>query len=157
VELCKGYVDLSMPKYVMKQLTRYAQPAPLKPQHCRFAPNPVTYGKDTQAPSPTDDSPLLDNAVKKRIQQIVGSFLYYAQAVNPTILMALSNIATQHRLNNSLTTCRHTPAPSYITAPWTWYSTSTLMRLISPPLKHKAVLVATSSLAVSLSTGILSN
>jgi hypothetical protein len=44
---------------------------------------------------PTDDSPLLDNAGKKRIQQVIGSFLYYARAVNPTILMALSNIATQ--------------------------------------------------------------
>jgi hypothetical protein len=74
----KGYVDLSMPKYVMKQLTRYAHPAPLKPQHCPFAPNPVTYGKDNQAPNTTNDSHLLDDTSKKRIQQIVGSFLYYA-------------------------------------------------------------------------------
>jgi hypothetical protein len=44
---------------------------------------------------PTDDSPLLDNARKKCIQQIVGSFLYYARAVDLTILMALSDIATQ--------------------------------------------------------------
>ncbi len=29
------------------------------------------------------------------LQQIVGSFLYYAQAVDPTILMALSEIALQ--------------------------------------------------------------
>jgi hypothetical protein len=58
-------------------------------------PNPITNGKDTQAPMPTDDSPLLDDAGKKCIQQVVGSFLYYARAVNPTILMALSNIATQ--------------------------------------------------------------
>jgi hypothetical protein len=53
------------------------------------------YGKDTQAPTPTDDSPLLDDASKKPIQQVVGSFLYYARAVDPTILMALSDIATQ--------------------------------------------------------------
>jgi hypothetical protein len=91
----KRYVDLSMPKYLMKQLTRYTHPAPLKPQHCPFAPNPITYGKDNQAPSPTDHSPLLDNSGKKRIQQIVGSFLYYARAFNLTILMVLSDIATQ--------------------------------------------------------------
>jgi hypothetical protein len=91
----KGYVDLSMSKYVMKQLTHYSHPVPLKPQHCPFTPNPVTYGKNNQAPNPTNNSPLLDNAGKKRIQQVVGSFLYYARAVNPTILMALSNIATQ--------------------------------------------------------------
>ena len=63
----KGYVDLSMPKYVMKQLTRYAHPAPVKPQHCPFSPNPITYGKDNQATTPADDSPLLNNAGKKRI------------------------------------------------------------------------------------------
>ena len=91
----KRYVDLSMPKYVLKQLTRYAHPKPSKPQHCPFSPNPITYGKDNQAPTPTDDSPPLDDAGKKRIQQIVGSFLYYARAVNPTILMALSDIACQ--------------------------------------------------------------
>jgi hypothetical protein len=91
----KNYVDLDMSKYVMKQMTRYAHPAPLKPQHCPYSPNPISYGKDNQAPTPTDDSPLLDAAGKKRIQQIVGSFLYYARAVDPTILMALSDIATQ--------------------------------------------------------------
>jgi len=34
-------------------------------------------------------------AGKKRVQQIVGSFLYYAWAVDPTILMALSEISSQ--------------------------------------------------------------
>jgi hypothetical protein len=91
----KGYVDLAMPQYVMKQLTCYAHSAPNKPQHCPFSPNLITYGKDNQAPTPADESPLLDNAGKKRIQQVVSSFLYYAVAVDPTILMALSNIATQ--------------------------------------------------------------
>jgi len=37
----------------------------------------------------------MDEAGKKRVQQIVGSFLYYAQAVDPTILMALSTISSQ--------------------------------------------------------------
>jgi hypothetical protein len=91
----KGYVDLSMPKYVMEQQTRYVHPAPVKPQHCPFSCNPITYGKDIQATTPADDSPLLDDAGKKGIQQVVRSFLYYARAVNATILMALSDIATQ--------------------------------------------------------------
>jgi hypothetical protein len=80
----------------MKQLTCYAHPTPDKPQHCPFLPNPITYGKDTQAPTmPANDSPLLDDAGKKPIQLVVSSFLYYVRAVNPAILMALSNIATQ--------------------------------------------------------------
>jgi hypothetical protein len=91
----KGYVNLSLPKYVMKQLTHYAHSAPVRPQHCPFFPNPITYGKDNQATTPADDSPLLNNAGKKRIQQVVGSFLYYARAIDTNILMALSDIATQ--------------------------------------------------------------
>ncbi len=67
----------------------------MKPQHCLYLPNPIEYGKDNQSPSPLDDSPLLDEAGKKHVQQIVGSFLYYAWAVDPTILMALSEISSQ--------------------------------------------------------------
>jgi hypothetical protein len=60
-----------------------------------YAPNPFKYGKDNQAPSHLDKSPCLNKAQKKRIQQIVGSFLYYAQAVVPTMLMSLSEIDLQ--------------------------------------------------------------
>ncbi len=74
----KRHVDLSMPAYVNKQLTKNSHFAPLKPQHCPYAPNPIKYGKYNQAPSPLDESPRLNKAQKKRIQQIVGSFVYYA-------------------------------------------------------------------------------
>ena len=84
-----------MVKYVIKQMTKYGHVAPLKPQHCPYSLNPIKYGIDNQAPSPLDDSPLLDAAGKKRVQQIVGSFLYYARAVDPTVLMALSEISSQ--------------------------------------------------------------
>jgi hypothetical protein len=107
-----------MSKYVivMKQLTCYAHPVPLKPQHCPFTPNPVTYGKDNQAPNPTNNSPLLDDTGKKRIQQIVGSFLYYAQAVDPTILMASSDIATQQSAPTKIT---KKPVEQFLDYMWT--------------------------------------
>ena len=89
------HVDLSMPAYVQKQLTRYEHKTPSRPQHCPYTPHPIKYGKDNQTVDPIDDSPPLDEAGKKYIQQVVGSFLYYARAVDPTILMALSDIATQ--------------------------------------------------------------
>jgi hypothetical protein len=84
----KHHLDLAMPVYVMKQLTKYSHVAPLKPQYCPYSHNSIKYGKDNQSPSPLDKSPCLDEAQKKRIQQIVGSFPYYAQAVDPTILVA---------------------------------------------------------------------
>ena len=88
----KHHVDLAMVKYVMKQLTKCDHLSPLKPQHCPYLPNPIKYRKDNQSTSPLNDSPLLDEARKKRVQQIVGSFLYNAWAVDSTILMALSEI-----------------------------------------------------------------
>jgi hypothetical protein len=91
----KHHVDLTMVKYFMKQMTKYGHTALLKPQHCPYLPNPIKYGKDNQAPSPIDDSPLLDGTEKKWVQKVVGSFLYHARAVDPTILMALSEISSQ--------------------------------------------------------------
>jgi hypothetical protein len=58
-------------------------------------PNPITYGKDNQATTPSNTTPLLNAAGKKCIQQIVGIFLYYAHTVNSTILLALAAIAAQ--------------------------------------------------------------
>jgi hypothetical protein len=84
-----------MPAYVAKQLLRYKHPHPTNPQHCPYNSNPIKYGQDNQATDPIDTSPKLDKANKKCIQQIVGSFLYYACTVNPTKLMALSAIASQ--------------------------------------------------------------
>jgi hypothetical protein len=57
-------VDLAMPAYVKKQLTKYSHVAPSKPQHCPYAPNPIKYGKDNQAPSLLDKSPCLNEAQK---------------------------------------------------------------------------------------------
>jgi hypothetical protein len=87
-----------MPTYVAKQLLRYEHPHPTKPQHCPYNQNPIKYGQDHQATDSIDTSPKLNKANKKRIQQIVGSFLYYACAVNSTILIALSAIANQQAL-----------------------------------------------------------
>jgi hypothetical protein len=91
----KRYVNIAMPAYVAKQLLWYEHPHPAKPQHCPYNPNSIKYGQDNQATDPIDTSPKLDEANKNCIQQIVRSFLYYACAVNPTILMALSAIASQ--------------------------------------------------------------
>jgi hypothetical protein len=48
---------------------------------------------NAQAPLPPDDTPKLDAKGIKCAQQIVGSILYYARAVDMMILMALSSIA----------------------------------------------------------------
>jgi hypothetical protein len=69
----KHWVDIAMPINAMKNLIRYKYPPPLKPQHSLYTPNTITYGKDNQAPTLSNTSPLLDVAGKKCIQQIFSS------------------------------------------------------------------------------------
>ena len=66
-----------------------------KPQHCSYTPAPKQYGANAKAPIPTDISPKLSNEEIKEIQRIVGSILYYARAVDITVLMAISSIASK--------------------------------------------------------------
>ena len=60
-----------------------------------YSPEPKKFGTEAQAPLPPDSSPKLDTKGIKRVQQIVGSILYYARAVDMTVLMALSAIAVE--------------------------------------------------------------
>ncbi|MGL5499878.1 MAG: Ty1/Copia family ribonuclease HI, partial [Plesiomonas shigelloides] len=50
--------------------------------------------QDIQMAEPEDETPILDKAGIKRIQQVVGVFLYYARAIDLTMLVALGTIAT---------------------------------------------------------------
>ena len=42
-----------------------------------------------------DNSPLLNKADQKYVQEVIGVFLYYARAVDMNILTALGSLATQ--------------------------------------------------------------
>jgi len=66
----------------------------LKPQHCLYLQNPIKYGKDNQGPSPLDDSPL-KMKYKKNVSNKLLAASCTTRAVDPTILMALSEISSQ--------------------------------------------------------------
>ena len=87
-----------MPNYAVKQLTRYRHKAPERPQNCPYDPPPRVYGRKSQEVLKEKASPPVSAEEKKYIQQIVGSFLYYAQAVDMTILHALSAIAAEQSI-----------------------------------------------------------
>jgi hypothetical protein len=88
-------VDISMPGYIKKKMQEYKHLIPEKIQNCPYSPEPKEFGSDTQSPLMPDATPVLDAGGIKRIQQIVGSILYHACAVNMTVLMALSSIAVK--------------------------------------------------------------
>ena len=64
-------------------------------QHCPYSPEPKRYGADAQSPLPQDISWKLNDKEIKQVQKIVGSILYYARAVDMTVLMRLSTIASE--------------------------------------------------------------
>ena len=99
-----NYVDVSMPGYVRKQLDRYQHPKPSTAQYAPHRWSVPSYGKIPDKVV-TDKSTPLDKKNTKLVQSISGAFLYYGRAVDPTILPALTDIAssqsspTEHTLN----------------------------------------------------------
>jgi hypothetical protein len=78
-------VDISMPGYIKKKLQEYKHIMPKKLQTCPYSPGPKRFGTEAQAPLPPNASPRLDAKGIKQVQQIVGSILYYARAVDMTV------------------------------------------------------------------------
>ncbi len=94
-DYCGCKVHISMPSYIDKALTQFQHERPKRPQnspHKHIAPN---YGAKAQYVEPDRISLLLDKEQKKYVQAVTGTLLYYARAVDPTILIALNVIATQ--------------------------------------------------------------
>ena len=86
------HVDVSIPNYIPKLLTKLKHPAP---KHKQFSPHTwttPTYGQKRQYAKIEKDSPYLDAKETKKIQQIAGSTLYYSKALDHSALPALTEI-----------------------------------------------------------------
>jgi hypothetical protein len=88
-------VDISMPGFIERALLRFKHEPPNRPQHSPHRAAAPVYGKQQQLTPEPDTTPLLDAADNKTIQEIIGTLLYYARAVDPTLLVALSTLSTQ--------------------------------------------------------------
>ena len=85
-------VSLSMPAYITKVLERFT-PSKLSGAPSPSIYTPPSYGARSQLTS-DDVSPALTPAAAKRIQEIVGSLLFYARGVDPTILPTVNLLAS---------------------------------------------------------------
>jgi hypothetical protein len=90
----KQQVHLHMPGYVKKALIQFGHQLQQK-QNQPFPHTPIKYGTKKQYAKEESQSPKLDKARKKFIQQVCGKFLFLARAVDGTILTPLSAIASQ--------------------------------------------------------------
>ena len=87
-------VDISMPNYI-NDLLKNIQHKDTKIEYAPHKNNVPAYGAKIQYADNIDTSPVLPDGDKKQIQKIIGSLLYYGRAVDPTILVALSTLASQ--------------------------------------------------------------
>jgi hypothetical protein len=75
-------------------LQKYQHATPTFPQNALYNAAAIQYGAKVQRVE-TDTSAPLSKSKIKRVQDIVGTLLYFAWAVGPTLLAALSTIATK--------------------------------------------------------------
>jgi hypothetical protein len=88
-------VDLSMPGYIKAALHKYQHPAPVRPEHAPHTWNPPIYGAKTQFVSDPTPSPAISDKDVNKLQQLTGTFLYYARAVDPTLIMPINVLASE--------------------------------------------------------------
>jgi len=82
-----------MPGYIEAALQRFQHPMPPAPEHSPHGWQRPVYGMAQQmAPAPDATTPLPATGIT-RLQQIIGTLLYYARAVDPTLLVALGSLA----------------------------------------------------------------
>jgi hypothetical protein len=88
-------IDISMPGYVKRALECFKHNAHGRPQHSPHAWQRPQYGKQPQMPPDFDDSTILPPSELTRIQEIVGTFIFYGRAIDSTMLVALGTIASK--------------------------------------------------------------
>jgi hypothetical protein len=84
-----------MPGYAQNALQKFKHPHPKRNQHSPFPATTPQYGAKVQLTEPLDTSPAMTPESKHRLQQIIGTFLYYSRAVDPTMAVALSDLGSQ--------------------------------------------------------------
>jgi hypothetical protein len=92
-----------MPGYIAAVLHIFQHPHPAHPQHAPYKMQPINYGAKVQFAMPDDTTTPLTDAEKLTFQQVIGCFLYYARSVDPTMLMALSTLASEQATDTAAT------------------------------------------------------
>jgi hypothetical protein len=91
--------------YIAKALQNFQIPTPTCPQH---APSPFTepiYGRQIQLAPEIDQSEPLNPKEITRLQENIGVFLYYGQAIDNTMPVALGSLAAAQS-RGTLTTAK---------------------------------------------------
>ena len=82
-----------MPGYIDKALTKF-QHCPTTPQYSSHEYPRPNFGQKVQYASDPDISGKTTPKQTKHVQSIAGTFLYYSRAIDPTMIVALNEIAS---------------------------------------------------------------
>jgi hypothetical protein len=84
-----------MAGYIDRALHRFQHPKPPKPEHSPHPWQRPIYGAKTQYATSPSDTVALDAADKLRILEVLGTLLFYARAIDSTLLTAIGELATE--------------------------------------------------------------
>ena len=84
-----------MPGYVERALQRFQHTVPAPNEHSPQAWNQPQYGDKIQYSADPDETPCLEATNTRHAQEILSTFLFYARAVDLTMLKAIGSLATQ--------------------------------------------------------------
>jgi hypothetical protein len=93
-----------MPGYVKDALHKFQHPLPKRPQYAPHNWKVPAYGQRVQYAPPPYMPPPSTKAYITRAQAIVGTLLYNARAVDPTLLVPLITLASQLSTATATTT-----------------------------------------------------
>ena len=90
-----NYVDISMPKYIPSLLKKLQYKPEKFPQYSPHHYNPIIYGQKghQQMAQKIVEHEKLPKQQIRYVQSVVGSLLYYAGAIDSTLLPALNDIS----------------------------------------------------------------
>ena len=91
----QGHVDVSMPKCVPTTLKKLMHIPKVQPQHSPHMHIPTQHGKKGQQQMENNEQcACLPTSKIKEIQSATGCFLYYARAIDNTMLHGINEIST---------------------------------------------------------------
>ena len=92
-----------MPGYIACCLQRFEHPKPTRPQHSPHAYSTPQFGAKIQYATGPDESPTLHSTDTKRVQEVLGTLLFYARAIDGTMLPVIGTLATKQCKNTEAT------------------------------------------------------
>ena len=84
-----------MPSYVHKELHRFQNILRVGKEYSPHTCAPIQYGQKIQYADPLDTAEYLSDKETNLVQQVCGTFLYYAIVIDNAILPALIDISSE--------------------------------------------------------------